>query len=179
MKMSSSTLLLVFAIILCPGWLVGQEASLVKYKAAFLYHFIDFVTWPEEDSTDVFRVGILGDTEVADVLREIGSKKPVGGRKLAVESYTDIDRIQSCQLLFITSPFADDVDRIKEALHGRSVLTVSDTPGLARAGVAINLTLIRDQLRFEINRNSLETAGLRASAQLLKLAILVDERDPQ
>ena len=81
----------------------------------------------------------------------------------------------SCHLLFITPPFTDDIDRIKEALHGHNVLTVSDSPGLAEAGVAINFTLVRDQLRFEINRASLETAGLRASAQLLKLAILVDE----
>jgi hypothetical protein len=165
---------------LIPMQTAGQDqAALVQYKAAFLYHFIDFVKWPEADTSSTFKVGILGKTEVADILRDISSKKSVGDRKMAIELYDAIDEIGSCHLLFITESYASQLDRIRKSLSGRNVLTVSDSPGLAHAGVAINLTLVEDQLKFEINRNSLQTAGLHASAQLLKLAILVEDRDPQ
>jgi hypothetical protein len=156
-----------------------EEATLAEYKAAFMYHFIDFVQWPEEDSTASFKLGILGRSEVAKSLKGIAKKKSIGNRTLEVESYSAIEDIGDCHLLFITSRYADRLDEIRGALGNRNVLTVSDTPGLAREGVAINLTLVEDQLKFEINRSSLESAGLQASAQLLKLAILVEDTDPR
>lgn len=169
---------LVFAFLTVPV-IAEEKASLVEYKAAFMYHFIDFVQWPEEDSTTSFKLGILGKSEVTGALRGIARQKSIGRRTLEVESYDTIEDIGNCHLLFITSRYADRLAEIRDTLGHRNVLTVSDTPGLAHEGVAINLTLVDDQLKFEINRSSLKSAGLRASAQLLKLAILVDNSEPR
>ena len=41
--------------------------------------------------------------------------------------------------------------------------------------MAINFVIIKGKLKFEMNRRAIEDAGLQASSQLLKLAILVEE----
>jgi hypothetical protein len=56
----------------------------------------------------------------------------------------------------------------------RGTLTISEAPNLAEKGSAINFVILNNKLKFEINRNSIYKAGIKISAQLLKLAIIVD-----
>lgn len=46
-------------------------------------------------------------------------------------------------------------------LGSRNVLTVSDSPGLAERGVAINFVVVEGKLKFEINTATLKRAGCR------------------
>ena len=78
-------------------------------------------------------------------------------------------------MLFISNAFAPRLEGVLEKLKEKSTLTISDTPGLASRGAAINFVLANGKLKFEINRRTLNEAGLQASSQLLKLAILVDD----
>ena len=176
----------VFSLIACCLVLLASspcepvdKPTLVEYKAAFLYHFIDFVWWPAESLERPFTAGILGKSEIAGILSAVATKKTVDGKILNVETYPSVDAIGPYHLLFVTSAFTSELPRIRELIGQRNILTVSDTPGLAKRGIAINLTMVDDQLKFEINRLTLEGAGLRASAQLLKLAILVENGTPQ
>ncbi|HMC99217.1 MAG TPA: YfiR family protein, partial [Ferruginibacter sp.] len=57
---------------------------------------------------------------------------------------------------------------------GKGVLTVSEEPGLAKQGTAFNFIVNNDKLKFEANLKAIYAAGLKAGAQLLKLAIIVD-----
>ena len=56
------------------------------------------------------------------------------------------------------------------------LLTVGDTEGFAQRGVAVNLYLVEDQVRFEISRRSLQRHHLDASYHLLQLARLIDDQ---
>jgi hypothetical protein len=169
--------LLVF---LCVGTWVhsvpAEEATvLTRFKAVFIYNFIDYVQWPEGEKAEVFRINILGSSPLEEPLRKIAEKRSVGGRKLEVRVYERVADLETCQILFIPSERSEELTEIKEHLIHQSVLTVSDSPGMASRGVAINFALVKGKLKFEINPKTLRMAGLRASAQLLKLAILVGE----
>jgi hypothetical protein len=54
------------------------------------------------------------------------------------------------------------------------VLTVSEQPGFAEAGTALNFVVVNNRLKFEANLKAISAAGLKAGSQLLKLAIIVD-----
>ena len=96
------------------------------------------------------------------------------GGMLALDVFApDIEQLGSCQMLFVTSAFTQHLDDLKQRLGSRNVLTVSDSPGLAERGVAINFVVVEGKLKFEINTMTLKKAGLRASSQLLKLATLI------
>ena len=57
---------------------------------------------------------------------------------------------------------------------GKGTLTISEETGFADMGSAINFVVINDKLKFEANVKSITDEGLKASSQLLKLAIIVD-----
>jgi hypothetical protein len=152
-----------------------DSVRLMQFKAVFIYNFVSYVQWPEAERAGVFTIGILGNSPLEAPLREISEKRNIEDRKLQVDVYRDIETLKRCHVLFISHDRAGELDEIRQRLGNRSILTVADTPGLAVRGVAINLVLVKGKLKFEINRQVLKQAGLRASAQLLKLAILVEE----
>ena len=57
--------------------------------------------------------------------------------------------------------------------QGSQSLTISDNGGYGKEGVIINLLLIKDYIRYEINRETLKKSGLKMSSLLLDSAIIV------
>ena len=158
----------------------AQESErLNRFKAVFMYSFVDYLSWPspEGEQAGDFTIGILGDSPLEEQLGEIAKKRSVGGRRLRVVVYADLERVGPCEMLFVTPAFAKQLDDLKKQLGSRNVLTVSDSPGLAERGVAINFVVVDGKLKFEINTATLKRAGLQASSQLLKLATLIPESD--
>ena len=145
------------------------------YKAVFIHKFIQYVQWPDPDTSSVFVIGILGDTDVAAPLREIARKRTVGDRKLIVEPKKGIEDLGTCHVLFIAGSKQDLLEETKKQVEDRHILTIGDTEGFGHQGIAINFTFVKEKLKFEINRRAIERAGLKVGSQLLKLGIPVDE----
>ncbi|MEF8711286.1 MAG: YfiR family protein [Candidatus Accumulibacter propinquus] len=59
---------------------------------------------------------------------------------------------------------------VLRTLAGQAVLTVSDADGFIDVGGAIGIVQGEGRLQFEVNRQALEQAQLKASSNLLKLA---------
>src|SRR6185436_1334057 len=97
----------------------------------------------------------------------------VKGKRIVIRHFNKPDEIANCQILFIpkNSPF--QLQAILEKI-GKGVLTISEEPGFARQGTAFNFILNNDKVKFEANLKAIYTAGLKAGAQLLKLATIVD-----
>ena len=177
-RISCATMVAVLCLWIGGGLLHAQpegDGRVARVKAVFLYNFIDYVRWPEGERSGVFKVGILGDSPLERHLREIAKKRRAGDRKLQVMVFEDAGDLESCHILFISEAQQEALTVVRKDLAGKPVLIVSDTPGLARQGAAINFVLIEGKLKFEINQQALKRADLRASSQLLKLAILVGE----
>ena len=66
-----------------------------------------------------------------------------------------------------------DLSRIIKIVDGASVLTIGDTRGFSKRGVAINFIDLGDRIGFEINLGATELNRLKVSSQLQKLAVLV------
>jgi len=94
----------------------------------------------------------------------------VGSRKLTVMRTDSLARPAGCQVLFISRSERERVPQILAAVKGSPVLTVGDTKGFADDGVIINFVLEGSKVRFEINTDSADRAGLKISSKLLQLA---------
>jgi hypothetical protein len=64
------------------------------------------------------------------------------------------------------------IDTIK-AFQKTAVLTVGESDKFLQTGGIISFTREADKVRFEVNQDSMEDAGLKINAQLLKLATAV------
>jgi hypothetical protein len=157
----------------------SQQAPITQYhlKAAFLYNFAKFVDWPASafaGPDDPFTLCVVG-TEPFISARETLAGKSIRGRKIAVRRVDTVVSARQCNMIYLASTddggFNLDPGQFKSA-----VLTVGESEDFLRRGGIINLTVVNNKIRFEIDRDTGERLGFRFRAQLLQRALLVDSR---
>ncbi|MHB8846209.1 MAG: YfiR family protein [Nitrospirota bacterium] len=149
----------------------AEPLSEYQVKAAFVYNFIKFVTWPSGDdpADGRIRLCILGDLPDPAPFDQLDGQELMG-RHLKVTYLRKPQEARACQVLYLASSLSSRLQEVLEAVRGRPVLTVSDTNGYAKRGVMINMYLENKRVRFEINAAAAGEARVRISAKLLNLA---------
>ncbi|MBF0611705.1 MAG: YfiR family protein [Magnetococcales bacterium] len=146
-----------------------------QLKVAYLYNFTKFVAWPadafaREDTP--FHLCILGTDPFGPLLDSL-AKKSVQGRPIVVSRLTGLSKENVCQLLYISASFVGDLSSFVSLLEGKPVLTIGEVPGFIQSGGMINFVRLQEHLRFEVHPDHLQKAGLKASAAMLQVAIVV------
>lgn len=177
----ASFLLLAALLALAPGNRAGaaEPGSAREYqiKAAFLYNFTKFVSWPEDGFSgrrDPLRLCIMGRDPFGSVIDISTKGKLVKGRAIMVRRVQQISDVSGCHLLFVSASENGHVTEIVDFVSDLPILTVADGGDFAKRGGIINLVISGNKIRFEINPHAASRAGLQLSAQLLKLARIVD-----
>lgn len=154
------------------GQAYNQEATL---KAAFIYNFTKYIEWEtDDDNQNSFTIGIIGPSAVDEPLGEIAQKNTVRNRKIIVRHFNSPEEIDYCNILFIPKKNQFTLQSVLNKVN-KGTLTISEEAGFAKQGTAFNFVLVNDKLKFEANLKALYSANLKASSQLLKLAIIIDE----
>jgi hypothetical protein len=167
---------LAATLIAGPGIAAGTGADVapdVPVKAAFLYNFAKFVEWPALPAAAPLVVCIVGHDGIAAAFIGTVRGQNISGHSFDVWVLQDSSRWRACHLLFIadaeTRRSAGGLDEIKRL----PVLTVSDNKGFALAGGIIELYVEAGRMRFAINLDAADRAGLRVSSRLLGLAKVI------
>jgi hypothetical protein len=160
-----------------------REAALeYEVKAAFLYKFAKFVEWPEDapvaDRPAVV-IGVLGVDPFGEALDAAVRGKTVNGRALSVRRFAELRDLEPCQILFVSASEGRRLPEILTRLGGSPVLTVGEPETFTRDGGIVRLVTEDNKVRFEINVDAAEHAGLRISSKLLALARIVHGRDAE
>jgi hypothetical protein len=150
-----------------PSWAVTEEEY--SLKAAFLYHFGQFVEWPEKPSTKPFVIGILGKDPFGKNIDALETES-LHGRRVEIRRLSRIEEASNCHIVYISSSEARRIPQILSQLRGQGVLTISDVSGFVKEGGMIHLLTEQNKIRFAINKKSADLAGLKISSQLLSLA---------
>jgi YfiR/HmsC-like len=147
----------------------NQEADL---KAVFIYNFTYYIEWDSNIPGNDFVIGIIGVSPVTASLHEIAKSNKVNNKKIIIRVFDKPDDIESCHILFIPDKLSYSLSSIFEKVD-KGMLTISEQEGYASKGTAFNFVLNKNKLKFEANLKALSSAGLKASSQLLKLAIII------
>jgi hypothetical protein len=159
-----------------PETLLAQATDEAHVKAAFLFNFAKFVSWPSQvfkNPSDSFRICVLGPGVVGPALAELARDKMVGDRPLIVSTVSESTAATSCQILFVAATSTQKARLLLDELKSRSVLTVGESAGFAANGGMINFKVEDGRVRFEINPKAAEQARLQISSRLLSLAQIV------
>jgi hypothetical protein len=172
------------AVVLVAAIAVGASAQAnlptqYEVKAAFLYNFAKFVIWPKaaelrEDAP--FVITVLGDDPFGEAWRVLDGKMEEG-HPLVVTRASRIEELPPTQILFIGASERVRLAAVLDAVRGKPVLTIGDTPGFAEAGVMINFLVAESRVAFEINHKSAAAAPLQISSRLLALGRTVPGGD--
>lgn len=158
-----------------------QRVEENELKAVYLYNFLQFVQWPDTrrgvSPEGALVIGLLGDTPLDRSLEALRSTLSESGKRpIRVTHFGDYREgldLGSCQLLFLSASERPHFGAIVDRLRYSPVLTVSDAADFLDSGGMIALVLSQGRLRWMINRLPAEKAGLRFSAQMLRLALRV------
>ena len=157
----------------------GQHDTKEEYllKSIFLERFCRFIEWPSEagleNKSDSFVIGVIGETPFNTILTDVYAKQSIKAKRVELRRIRSVNDIEGCHLLFIAEKNPAILKTIIAYVAKYPILTVSDSPGYGTYGVHINMYVEDEQIRFEINNNTLKKTGLTVSSLLLKVAKLV------
>ena len=172
-------LIVAAGVAAAPPAALGQSAVPKEYqvKAAFLFHFVQFVEWPPSafaSPDSPICIGVLGENPFGTALEEVVRGEKVQNRNLIVQSAPRVENLRDCHLVFISKSETARMAAILADLDTRPVLTVSEVDSLTQRGAVINLFLAGSKVRFEINPAAARRKGLKISSQLLSLGRILD-----
>ncbi len=174
---SIKTLLLCFSLIFAlefTGFAQASPPSEYQIKAAFLFHFAQFVEWPPQafDSPQSpIVIGVLGKNVFGDDLERTIHNKTVNHHPFQYEEIHSVKEATHCQILFISASEKSRLPKILKDLRGTNILTVSETDQFIQDGGIINFVIEDDEIHFQINDDAAKKAGLKISSKLLSLAV--------
>ena len=149
-------------------------AQKTKFQSIFIYNFSKYIKWPDDYNKGKFVIGVLGETSLVDDLQAMAAtKKQANGLEFEIRTFSSIDEITHCNLLFITNKHCDQIDDLKSALAGSPTLIIADKKGMAKNGAIINFIEHGGKIRFELNQSEAKKIDVVISSSLTNLAILV------
>lgn len=148
-----------------------------QLKAAFLFNFGKYVTWPAIPA-DNFSICVLGRDPFGSSLDAIVSGETLAGKPATVRRIRGAQEASSCQIVFISSSEEAHLQATLATLaRSGNALTVSDLPEFVQHGGMIQFVDEGNRVRFVVNLAAARRAGLVLSSELLKIAKVVDNSD--
>jgi hypothetical protein len=159
---------------LATGYATAQPPVTVaanELKAAYLYNFAMFTTWPNEQPLQAGALNfcIYADEGQTASISALQARR-IRERNIQIRSVLSPEQTSGCHVLFISSKRGDEVLRLLDAVRDSSTLTVTDTLDVARKSAVISMALDNDRLAFDVNLQGARRARLILSSKLLKLA---------
>jgi len=150
----------------------GNENTL---KSVYLYNFTRYIDW-KKTTNNKFVILVIGDSTIMPALNVIAQSRVVDGMQIVIKKEASNIDVNNCNMIYIPASQNDKLRTILLQMDkNTNTLVVSEVHGDAVQGADINFVLEDNMLRFEINNFSLKKHGLKASSQLLKLAVNVFE----
>jgi len=151
----------------------GEEQLL---KAVFIFNFAKFTRWPEnvwqaQDAPLILCTA--GEDALVDALDQLGGKS-IQGHPVSMRRLADMPSAGRCHVLYVAGSEQKHVTDIIESVRREPVLTVSELPSFGRRGGIIELYREEERIRFIVNLNAANGAGLEFSSRLLNLAVVVN-----
>ena len=166
-----SFLLLLCSFVRTAAAQTGERES--NLKAVFMYNFTKYIDWDVTTDENDFVIGVIGSSSITRPLMEIAKTNTVKNKRIVIKVFNRPEDMDACQILFIPQNTPFSLQSILDRA-GKGILTVSEQQGFAAQGTAFNFIIINDKLKFEANLKAINSAGLKAGSQLLKLAIIVN-----
>jgi hypothetical protein len=155
--------------------LQDPSSSNAKIKASFIYNFTKYIEWPDKYKEGNFVVGVLGTTSFYNDLVTLLNTKTVGNQRFEIKNFASVDAISGiCHILFIPTESSSMLPEVLKKIKGKSTLVVTEKPGLAKKGAAINFVVENNKQKFEMNKANIEKYNLKVSTTLASYAIQVE-----
>ncbi len=149
----------------------GAPVREYEIKAAFLLNFVRFVDWPADSQSPGRPVSVcaVGSDSVDDSFKSIGGRR-IRGRSIGYSRIRFADEASACDVLFVADTEKARIQDFLPQVDGSHLLTVGETDRFVDVGGVIGFVYRKNELRFEVNLDAAERAGIGLRSELLTLA---------
>lgn len=150
----------------------AQDVVGPSLKAAVIYRFALFATWPPSAlaPTAPLTMCVAGDGNVRVALERTVNSLTVDDRPIAVATVYPDQPSPRCHILYISAMSSAQAARLVAAVSNTPVLTMSDLEGFNEMGGVAELFYEAGGIRFRIDRDAVQRSGLQLSSRLLGLS---------
>lgn len=146
-----------------------NEGQSVKYKALFLYQFIEKATWPNMNPSVNFRVGIMNNSELFEEFKSYAQAKNVNGGNFEVVRISDLDKVTSFHMVYVNNQMQYPIESIYRKIGSSPVLVV--TSEYRDDECMINFVAKGNRIKFTLNEEEIEKQKIIVSLELKKISI--------
>lgn len=139
-----------------------------------ILNFARGIQWPSIANSEKFIIGVFEYPPLANELNTATEVGKVGGKEVEIREFAYADELTDCHVLFIPAYKARQVPQVLQTLGKKPTLIVTNKGQLAKTTGGINLILVNGKLRYEINCKSLEQKGMKISAALKSMGIIIE-----
>lgn len=180
-RCTPSVILATFCIALAPGIAAAGETASVEFgfKATYLSKFGLYVEWPRTafpSPDSAVNLCVVGNDPFGSMLDKAVSGQSIGTRAIVIRRLKTVGRDSGCHILYISDSETQRRGQIFEAIHGSSVLTVTDASTADTPAGIITFVIRDNRVRFDIDEEAAAQNGITISSRLLSLALYVKPR---
>ncbi len=173
-KYCLSTLLFVMLFVSSANFVaqtIPDDNTVAIIRANYLYQFANNSDWPAEQKKGPFVVGIVGNSDVFDVMVAKYATKPIGSQLLTVISSNEVTTAQRVHVLFVDRSKKAELARYVKDFKGKNTLIVTNWEGALAQGAHINFLSIDGSIRFQMNKTGMLESAITPGVKIVQWAI--------
>lgn len=147
-------------------------------KAAFLYNFSNYITWPDRKSPNPqnpVQYCALGTNAVDQLLESTIFEKRIEERTNSFKRLYSLTGIDDCEILFIGDNSIMPIQKIFSAVKGKAIFTASNMTDFAKQGGMINLSQQDKRIKVIINMDVVKESRLGINEKIQKLSTIISK----
>ena len=164
--MKKTIVLALWIYFLGSSLIQAQESQFEDLVAVYVYRFIDFTTWPDEQTSSSFNVVYLGNDKTLFASLQKLSAKSIRGKKIILRQTSDVEEVIPAQVIFVDEAYLANM-RMVYALIARNPILVISVNAQDKQRIGINLVQKAQNLEFEVNRYNLVFQGLKVTQDII------------
>ena len=153
-----------------------QDDLELKVKAAFLFNFAKFTTWPPPrlKAGDNLLLCVQGNSAIGAVLEDTVRGRSIAGHAIDVLQSPRSEDLRRCHIVYISSSDDGRITQELDTLASNGVLTVHEAGEPLPGGVIRFFLSDAGRVRFEVNVTAASREQLALSSKLLEVSRVVN-----
>jgi len=155
----------------------AQDDLELKVKAAFLFNFAKFTTWPPsklKGGDSNLLLCVQGASAIGAVLEDTVRGRSISGHPIDVLQAPRSEDLRRCHIVYITATGDNRIQQELDALANNGVLTVHEADEAQPGGVIRLFLSDAGRVRFEVNVTAASREQLALSSKLLEVSRVVN-----
>lgn len=143
-------------------------------RAIFVFNFAHQIGWPNYDTLDTFRIGVLEPDQIFLDLKSMAEKRKISGKSVEIIRFKYIKDVKGIQLLYVNNKYNYDVNYVLSKISGEHILLVTEDYDYNTS--MINMVNVGDSFEYEINTRLIENEDFAIASSLKQYAVTSSQK---